>query len=492
MTERVCAYIRDSGGQAQELSASQQIDKIVEFCQANDLILTRQFVDSRSGGSVAGRAQFLEMIDYMTGDAPESAVVVWSYSRFSRDYDDLQFYLARLRANGKRMISVTDPVPETLDGRILEAITGWKNAKFREDLSRDIRRGHQHIVAAYHAWPGGGVPLGYKRVPIDGLRHRDGSRRQLHRLEPDENAGRVADAFRLRANGASYSQVLEVLRPDIRTSRSVGELLRNTLYIGRFQYGGADLHGFCEPIVDLATWQAAQKVNAARAEQAGANHPRRQSSRYLLSGLVRCGVCNTAMVATSSVRAKYSYSYYHCNSHVQGLRCSNGAVRKERLEEIVLEALRERVLTEQVAADIQAALAVQAENNPVEARLKSARRDLAAVRSEVARLVAAIKAIGHSEAIINELAAAEKDEKELVKKVAELEAIPTVRTNAAATIANIRQALETGNEIKRGKILRTFVLQVIVAAGKWRGEVKGKLIYQLPGTDGLEPMAVDL
>ena len=119
---RAVSYARDSGGRDQDLSVEQQAERIAEFCKLNGYALTREFKDiAKNGGKIAGREQFLDMVSYLK-DAEEQALIIWSYSRFSRDYDDSQFYLALLRSYGKRIISITDNVPDTLDGRVMEAL----------------------------------------------------------------------------------------------------------------------------------------------------------------------------------------------------------------------------------------------------------------------------------------------------------------------------------------------------------------------------------
>ena len=60
----VWAYYRDSGGESQEQSVSQQKTEIEAYCQRHGLILAHIFADvAKSGGSVVGRDSFLDMID---------------------------------------------------------------------------------------------------------------------------------------------------------------------------------------------------------------------------------------------------------------------------------------------------------------------------------------------------------------------------------------------------------------------------------------------
>lgn len=117
----ILPYLRDSGGREQDLSVDRQKAEISAWASRHHLIVPRWFLDpARSGRSTAGREHFLQLIDYLTS-APrqEKGIVFWEYARFARDYDDTMYYLAELRRLGYVAWSITDEIPDTLDGRLL-------------------------------------------------------------------------------------------------------------------------------------------------------------------------------------------------------------------------------------------------------------------------------------------------------------------------------------------------------------------------------------
>lgn len=128
---RVAAYLRDSGGDDQDLSVDQQENTIRSWCADNSLALTRVFTDAAAPGSSAvGRAAFQAMISYFHGaGVAEKGIVIWKYNRFARDIDDSQFYKADLRRRGFFIHSIQDSVPDGLDGRFFEAAIDWMNAR---------------------------------------------------------------------------------------------------------------------------------------------------------------------------------------------------------------------------------------------------------------------------------------------------------------------------------------------------------------------------
>ena len=78
--------------------------------------------------------------------------------------------------------------------------------------------------------------------------------------------------------------------------------------------------------------------------QYGGMNRTEQSRRYLFSGILVCGVCNSRMVIGSG-RGKRGYVKYACPSHRYRGVCSNKlTIRQDRIEEQLLAALEDRLL----------------------------------------------------------------------------------------------------------------------------------------------------
>ena len=73
--------------------------------------------------------------------------------------------------------------------------------------------------------------------------------------------------------------------------------------------------------------------------------PRRRGSRYLLSGLLHCGGCGAAMFGVAAKSGKYHY--YTCATAYRTGRdaCAMKSIRVERIDRLVIESIREVVLT---------------------------------------------------------------------------------------------------------------------------------------------------
>lgn len=480
---RLCGYLRDSGGQQQELSTDQQEARLVEFCKDNGLLLTRLFRDeARSGGKVIGRRAFLELIDYLESGAPETGVLLWSYSRFSRDYDDTQYFLARLRKAGKVVHSLSDSVPDTLDGRMLESMIAWKNARYREDLSRDVSRGLTFVASTLKVWKGGPVPIGYRLEPVETGNHRNGRPRQNSRLVPDpRTAPQVRQAFEMRARGASLREIIAACPAFSPERNIVSYILRNTIYAGMLVLNGLEIPDYCEPLVDLATWQAAQQVNQARRLAAGPNHPRSVNSRFLLSGLVYCRLCNQRMFGQSVPKRGKRYDYYRChNAAIQ--KCKARLVKKPPLEDLVIERLIETVLQPDILADLYADhQRTQSERNQRQvSRLEEVQNELAAIKGRIDRVVAAIAEYGHSHALLAELSTLEESQRQAYRRQAEIEGIIPHVELADPRLVSQQSILILRSDDLAGKreVLRSFIIDIEVE--RLTDSMQGQLRYRLP------------
>jgi site-specific DNA recombinase len=482
---RLVAYLRDSGGRDQNLSIPQQQESIGRWCRDNGYILSRLFMDAaRSGTSLAGRDGFLEMVAYLESNAPEAGVVIWEYSRIARQFDDFQYYITYLRRKGYAVYSITDHIPDTLDGRLFESITAWKTAKYSEDLSKNIKRGQRFIAAVYHAKPGGKPPLGYLYSPAEIGRRRDGSPHLVNRLVPDPQvAPLVKLAFEMRANGATYREIHEATHLHNWITIYNRTLCRR-IYTGVFDYGGMEIPDFCEPIVDQATWQAAQEVNRQHMERYGCSHPRVLRSRFILTGLLRCSLCGNFMYGWISRQKYKSYDYYRCKNHEGGrYNCGAPYIPKGELEARVLTAMQQRILEPVVLNDIYEEVCSQiaSRGDEKDTALERARHDLADLEVSIGRIISAIKEHGHSAALLAELGDLEGHQGELREQIAGLEVDSSrqdIKIDMITVVENARIALDREDDRGKAIVLRGFISEI--RAQRVNKKIEGEIEYHLP------------
>lgn len=425
--DQVAAYLRDSGGDTQDLSIPQQENEIRNWCESNQIILTTLYTDEAlPGSSVVGRQGFLAMIDHFTKKAAEAGIVVWKYSRFAREIDDAQFYKADLRRRGYIIHSINENLPSGLDGRFFESAIDWMNARFLQDLSEDVKRGLQHNVTQHKAI-GGTPPRGFKRSdPIHLGTRRNGMPHIVHRWIPDpELVPLVRKAFSMRASGCSFAEISKETRL-YKSKTSWSYFFTNPIYIGIMNYGGTRIENYCEPIVDRKTWEAVQMIseNALTTKNYDpGNHPRAKASDYILTGLVRCGICGSPMTGETVYSRKKDHTnrYYACTlkKRTYGKECNARWVPKDLFELTVLDEVTNHILDVSNLLKLHDGLAEQADRTIQETRTKLDQllRSRSLTHVQIDRLTDALAEIGSSPAIFEKLKQKERQEQELLAQI---------------------------------------------------------------------------
>ena len=100
-----------------------------------------------------------------------------------------------------------------------------------------------------------------------------------------------------------------------------------------------------EPLISNSNFDQVQKFLTMG--QPRSQHPRTVSSQYLLSGLLHCGKCGSAMSGCWAKSGKYFY--YGCVKHQKMGEdfCDCHSISKEKIENFIVERLKENVLSEE-------------------------------------------------------------------------------------------------------------------------------------------------
>jgi len=345
----VAAYLRDSGGNEQDLSIAQQEDHIRAWCAEHALTLSAVFIDIASpGSSVISREQFKAMIAHFhRPECKEAGVILWNYSRFSRDIDDAQFYKADLRRRGYIIYSINDTIPTGSDGRFFEAAIDWMNQRYLEDLSTYVKRGLHHILEQHGGLPGT-PPRGFKRDPITIGTRRDGSPHVVSRWVPDPDMWDLCQlAWQMRAEGHSIDAIHAATHL-FNSKNSYTTFFRNRLYLGELHFGNLIIPDYAPPMIAQSTWDIVQAIGARKLKNSprgNPDHPRRIDSSYILSGLAFCQECGALLSGTSvAFKGGKVYSYYRCpNSNNLG-RCTADRIPQEPLESAVIDTIQTYLL----------------------------------------------------------------------------------------------------------------------------------------------------
>ena len=475
------AYLRDSGGNDQDISVDQQEAVIRTWCADRGIILQAIYRDvAAPGSSVIGREQFMAMIHALRAKkAPQVAgVVIWKFSRFSRNIDDASYYKSDLRRRGYEIVSISDTIPDGTDGRLFEAALDWMSNKFLEELSEDVRRGLRYNAEVHRVIPGT-PPRGFKREAVTIGKRRDGTPHIAGRWVPDPDtwAG-CQKAFHMRAAGASYTQIQESTHL-FGSLNSYPTFFTNRLYRGELRYGDVVIPDYCEPLVDAATWQAVQAISETsrrvrtESNQDDPAHPRRQNSPYLLSGLARCALCGSLLTGeTLRVKSDVPRPYYQCGQAARAKTCPARRIPAQALEEAVAAKLQDYILDPLVISAQQTLL--ERDSAAHKETLKEQRGDLATrlgnIRRKIANLVNLLAEDGTgARSLLPKLHDLERQEAQLLTQSAELDTSLQDQKRSSQALANvqktasvIRQVFPTLDFDTRRRILKGILSSVTV------------------------------
>ena len=340
------------------LSIPAQLDRLRGCCDEGGHVILREFIDEGVSGATDKRPQFQEMIRFCgicEGDV--AAVLVWSFSRFSRDRVHSAVYKRLLRQHGTKVISITEPINPGVDEDLVEGLFELLDSQKPRRSAVDSIRGTCE-VARQGFYPLSMAPVGYRRVEVG-----EGKRKRFRLVADEETAPLVRRVFRTYVSeGIGAKEIAKRLNAEglrTRTGRrwtrkAILDLLRNSAYCGTLHIEfttrsaryvpEADrvihIENAHEPIVDLETFKQVQAILRERAKTS----PRSLGSDYLLSGLLRCKHCDQRLYGASAKSG--SFHYYACRTYLESGKaaCPLGMINRDRLEAIVLEKTRDVLL----------------------------------------------------------------------------------------------------------------------------------------------------
>ena len=346
INNRAIAIVRVSTAeQATEdrYSIPHQRTHITQECKARNLDLVHFFEFVQSGAKVLSstskeRAQVIKFIT----EYGISIVIVHELDRLARSMLDTLLFVDELDKLGVAFISIHDGFDTTTaQGQLQMHILSAFSEYFRKQLASKVIGGM--IERAKTGKHMGRRPLGYDIGPNGFVINEDEARivRMIFTMFLEQNMGLRAISDHLNNMG------LKSLRGNTWAHVSVKEIIRNEVYTGTFTWADIRVENNHPAIIDPDTWKRVQERRKRKGDISG----RAQNSFYLLSGLLRCGVCKQATMIGRYARKKKSkggtweYRYYVCNNYAsRGLgTCNQLYIKADELEALVLNDIQELV-----------------------------------------------------------------------------------------------------------------------------------------------------
>ena len=227
----------------------------------------------------------------------------------------------------------------------------------------------------------------------------------------------------------------------------------------------------------IVTKQEFRRITRSLRSKAPARvSPRRASSPYLLSGLVKCEKCGKALTAAEAKSGKYSYYVCHSLLKKGSGTCKTPRLNSKRFEKLMIEQIRANILTESNIRDLVRLMdeemdGVAAEQRErlenIEAELIEVRRRLDRVwhvieNSELDISDATSRIREHRERQEKLEIAAEEDRALLSERRAVLDNVDTI----AAFAEDMSDFLMTSEITESRAFIKSFVKEIKVKPGK--------------------------
>ena len=479
-----------------DLSVSAQLRALRDYAQRNGYLVAREYVDEAESGRIADRPQFSRMLDEASkSEAPFKEILVWKFSRFTRKREHAVAFKSMLRRRGVRVVSITEQADDTPTGKLLEAIIESVDEFYSENLAQEVLRGMRE-AATRGFWMTTYAPYGYKRVYVqDGIK-----KRPKLELNPPADAV-VRRIFDMVLQGKSILDVTKTLNAEgIPTTNgkkwlktTIHTMLDHEAYTGTLVWGAKAKDGAppvrvenAHPvIVSKRDFQQARKLLASRAPKK--MNPRRASSPYLLSGLVKCETCGKAMTAAEAKSGRYTY--YICHSLLKRGKgtCETPRLNAKSFEKLIVNEIRENVLTESNIRDLVKLLDEEMDGVAREQRerLETIDEELEDVKKRLGRIWQVIETTDIEMADASERIREHRERKEKLEIAAEearallsdrrqfLDSADTI----AAFAAEMGEFLKTSELTETKAFVRSFVKEIVVKPGR------AAIVYSIPTPD---------
>ena len=479
-----------------DLSVAAQLRALRDYAQRNGYLVAREYVDEAESGRIADRPQFSRMLDEASKpEAPFKEILVWKFSRFTRKREHAVAFKSMLRRRGIRVVSITEQADDTPTGKLLEAIIESVDEFYSENLAQEVLRGMRE-AATRGFWMTTYAPYGYKRVYVqDGIK-----KRPKLELNPPADAV-VKRVFDMVLQGKSILDVTKTLNAEgIPTTNgkkwlktTIHTMLDHEAYTGTLVWGAKAKDGAppvrvenAHPaIVSKRDFQQARKLLASRAPKK--MNPRRASSPYLLSGLVKCETCGKAMTAAEAKSGRYTY--YICHSLLKRGKgtCETPRLNSRNFEKLIVSEIRENVLTESNIRDLVKLLDEEMDGVAREQRerLETIEEELEDVKKRLGRIWQVIETTDIEMADASERIREHRERKEKLEIAAEearallsdrrqfLDSADTI----AAFAAEMSDFLKTSELTETKAFVRSFVKEIVVKPGR------AAIVYSIPTPD---------
>lgn len=362
---KAAIYVRYSSDNQRDESIEAQIRAIKEYCVKNAIEVVKIYTDEALTATSDKRPAFLQMIDDSKRIFFDS-VIVHKLDRFARNRYDSAFYKKKLKDNGIKVISILEYLDDSPESIILESVLEGMAEYFSRNLSREVSKGlKENALKAKHN--GGPPPLGF-----------DVTHDKSYSINEKESKI-ILKIFELYLSGSGYTNISQTLNAMGYLTKagkafskvSIRDILMNEKYIGTYVYNrradGKSLHKLNPEEEIIRVQNALPKIikhedfkKVKEIMEKGKRGPVVKKEYYLLTGKLVCGECESSYTGIGYMTGKNKdnkYYQYGCVGRKKNGSCNNKNIRKDYIENYIVQRLKDEIFNNESIEKISNELA---------------------------------------------------------------------------------------------------------------------------------------
>ena len=435
--KKAALYIRVSTDAQREegYSIDAQKDMLKGYCASKGIKEYEFYIDGGFSGSNIDRPRLSVLIDDIKA-GKISAVIVYKLDRLSRSQKDTLYLIEDvLNPNGTSFISINENMDtSTPIGRAMLGIMSAFAQLERETIRERTRMGMMERVRS-GLWPGGGkIPFGYDYC------------RETGKLVPNKDADTVRRVYELYLSGYSALAIASIT--GLKYERLALQILKRLSNTGCTVYKGEVIENTHQGIISKETYEFAMEEMKRRSKASTGD------AKYLLAGLVFCGVCGRRMRYqkwSGGKRKIYCYSQDISKSRQSGCTCcDNIKTDADELEKAVLDDLFSMKSEGSESADQELLPELERRLSGEKRRLK--RLYLLYASADDDTLLEAIDGAKRSVTAAEEAVAEYKEKGQRIRKV----------MNKIKKLNTVKDTFESMNGTQKRAVLRELIDRIVI------------------------------
>ncbi len=389
---RVATYRRISTDEEhQPYSLEAQSDRLAAYVASQDgWDRVRDFSDQCSGATLERPGLQRALREASAGRF--DLLLVYRVDRLARSVRGLAQIVEDLDRAKVAFRSATEPFDTTTSaGRMMVQMLGVF-AEFERATIVDRVVAGMERKASRGLWTGGNLPFGYVRDAATGFLTPEAAEAAVVPLifrryaQRHDGARAIAEWLNNRGHRTRLGKLW--------SPQAVLTVLRNRVYIGDVFFRGTHHSAPHPKVVDEDLFKTVQAILVERGDSPTLR--RSNSTDYLLSGLVTCGLCGHHYIGTAAHGRNGRYRYYTCWSRTRYGKdhCAAERIPATDLDDAVVAAISETfdqtdLVTE---AAVRAAQEADAQRPQHADQLEHVAKEIAATEESIERYLTAFEA----------------------------------------------------------------------------------------------------